>query len=75
MNNAQKKLIKGFLNGNAPSYAEPYHTNYEGRVVILYAHGIEFATNYNGRIEIDEIGLTYDMEQAVKEIKKLLKIA
>ena len=75
MTKAQKQVITDFLKGNAPSYAEPYQTNYEGRVVMLYSYGIEFARNYNGMIEIDEIGLTYDMEQAVKEIKKRLKIA
>ena len=74
MNKAQKQLIAGFLKGNAGLYAEPYQTISEGCFTVLLAYGIEFAWNQGDCIRVESRCLTYDMEQAVKEIVKKAKV-
>lgn len=73
MNQTQKKLISGFLNRQGGLFAEPYQTSEENGYCELLSYGIPFAwCSPNGTIDIERLGLTYDMEQAIVEIKKLV---
>ena len=74
MNKAQNNLIKGFLDGKSGLYAEPYQTIQEGCATVLLSYGIEFAWNYGDYIKLESRCLTYDMEQAVKQILKKSKV-